>query len=136
MDIRRDMTSLIIALSSGKGTWQEVNSIISNPKWEKIYLLCNSYSYEKFKTVNPKILKLNFDSTKFEENYKKLSTVLKKQIKDFEIAINLSSGTGIEHMSIISAVQRAGLGFRFIYLKNKEIKEFEILDVPKNYEIE
>lgn len=122
------MVALIAMVSSGKGTWGQISALISNQNWDKVYLLCNDFSYEKFDISPDKALKLKFDENTPEDSYKKLAQFFKKEIKDFEVALNLSSGTGMEHMIVLSSILKAGLGVRFVYAKENEIKEFEILD--------
>lgn len=128
------MVSLIALISSGKGSWGQVNSLISSGKWDKVYLLCNSFAYEKFEIDPQKAIKLKIDFDKIQFSYKKLSEFFKKEINDFEVALNLYSGTGLEHMCVISSLLKAGLGIRFVYLEDKEVKEFEILE--ENYNLE
>lgn len=122
------MVSLIALISSGKGTWNQVISLIKNEKWDNIFLICNDFAYKNF-DIDPSIaIKLNFDRENLEDSFNKISKILKKQIKDFEIAVNLSSGDGMEHMALISAVLKSGLGLRLIYPKNDKIAEFKIID--------
>jgi hypothetical protein len=127
------MVSLIVLVSSGKGTFGYVNQLLNQNSFDKIYLICNPFSYEKFDIDSTKAVKLKYEEKKIEESFKKISEFLKKEIKDFEVALNIFSGTGIEHMALISAVLRAGLGVRFIYIEDKEIKEFEILEKPEEF---
>ena len=120
------MVSLIALLSSGKGTWGHVNSLMSCAKWDKIYLVCNDFAFENFESKGA--VKLKFDEKNPIESMNKLAKFFKKEIKDFEVAINLSSGNGLEHMAVLSSVLKSGLGIRLVYCENKELKEFEILD--------
>jgi fructose-1,6-bisphosphatase/sedoheptulose 1,7-bisphosphatase-like protein len=124
------MTCLVALISSGKGTWGQVLSTINAAEWDKVFLVCNEFTYDKFNIEPNKAIKLKIDTKNIEDSYKKLSDFLKKEIKDLEIAVNLSSGDGIEHMAVISAVLRAGLALRLVYAdpQLKEIKEFEIFD--------
>lgn len=123
------MATLIALLSSGKGSWAQVNSLIKAHDWEKVYLLCNDFSFEKYEADPAKSVKVRFDERKLEESVKKLSEFFKKEIKDMEVGVNLSSGTGMEHMAVVSSVLRAGLGIRFVYADNNELKEFNIFDM-------
>jgi len=130
------MTHLIALLSSGKGTWGQVNSLIKLGQWEKIHLICNDFAYETFDPKTQKANKIKFDEKKPTEEFKKLSEYFKKEVNDFEVAMNITSGTGIEHMTIISAALKAGLGIRFIYADFNEIKEFELLNekyIPEEF---
>lgn len=122
------MAYLIALLSSGKGTWAQVNSIMKSTEWEKIYLVCNDFAYTNFE-VDPTIAtKLKFDEKYPNKAFPILAKFFKKEIKGFEVALNLSSGTGAEHMMVTSAVLKAGLGLRFVYFDMNELKEFEILE--------
>ena len=122
------MVSLIALVSSGKGTWGQVSSLINNENWDKVYLLCNDFSYQNFEISPSKALKLQFDEKHPEKTFPKLAEFFNKDVKDFEVAVNLSSGTGMEHMAVLSAILKAGLGVRFVYPQGNEVKEFEILD--------
>ncbi len=122
------MVTLIALVSSGKGTWSQVSSLINSAKWDKIYLICNEFAYNSF-DINPNLaLKLKFDENDIESMFQKLTKFFKGNIKDFEVCINLTSGTGQEHMAVLSAVLKSGLGIRFVYSKDKELKEYEILE--------
>jgi hypothetical protein len=120
------MVSLIAVLSSGKGTWAQVNALVKCSKWDKIYFICNDYAFENYDANGA--IKLKFDENKILESMNKLSQFFKKDVKDFEVALNVYSGSGIEHMAVISAVLKAGLGMRFVYENLGELCEFEILD--------
>ena len=122
------MATLIACVSSGKGTWAEVNNIMKSEKWDKIYLICSQFAYENFEVDLNKATKLKFDEKNPQKSFEILSNFFKKQIKEFEVALNLTSGIGMEHMGILSAILKAGLGVRFIYFDMNEIKEFEILE--------
>lgn len=122
------MTSLIALVSSGKGTWGQVASLMRLAKWDKVYLICNDFSYENYKVDSQKILKLRIDEKKPQESVDKLSKFLKKEITDMEVGLNLSSGDGMEHMIVLSSVLKAGLGLRLIYADYEEIKELKIFE--------
>ncbi len=122
------MTSFIAMLSSGKGTWGYVNSLIKLEKWDRVYLICNDFAYENFDVQSQKIIKLKIDEKHIEKSVRILSSFLKKDVKDFEVAINLTSGCGDEHMITLASILKAGLGMRFVYFENNEAKEIELLD--------
>ena len=122
------MVTLIAMLSSGKGTWGQVSSLINSNKWKNIYLICNEFAYKTFEISPNKAIKLQINENNPEEIFEKLSPFFKKQIKDFEVAVNISSGTGAEHMALLSALLKDGLGLRFVYLKDNEVTEFKILE--------
>lgn len=122
------MVCLVAMLSSGKGTWGQVSSLISSQNWDKIYLVCNEFAYDNFDVNSQKIIKLKVDETRPLEIFSKLSKFFRNEVKDFEVAVNINSGSGIEHMAVISSLLKSGLGIRFVYFKNNRVCEFEILD--------
>jgi len=122
------MATLVAILSSGKGTWARVSNLIKAAKWDNVYLLCNEFAYSNFDIHPSKALKLKFDEKNVDKSLRVLSDFFKKQVKDFEVAVNLSSGTGEEHMLILSAVLKSGLGVRFVRVVGNEVKEYELLD--------
>lgn len=129
------MAKLIALLSSGKGSWAQVNSLLSAESWDHAYLICNDYGYEKFEVKDPqKITKLKFDEKKLFDSMNKISGFLKKNVNDIDVALNLSSGSGMEHMLLMSAVLKAGLGIQFVYAEQDELKTIEILERPEGFE--
>ena len=122
------MTSLIALISSGKGTWGHVASIIKQGSWDKVYLICNEFSYENYKVDNQSVIKLKIDEKKPQESTDKLAKFFKKEIKDLEVGLNLSSGDGMEHMIVLSSVLKAGLGLRLMYSDYEGLKELKIFN--------
>ncbi len=53
---------------------------------------------------------------------------LQGKISDFEIALNLASGSGKEHMAVLEAVMELGLNFRLVTLKNNQ---YEVLGLAQ-----
>lgn len=116
------MPTLIACLSTGKGTWTEVTQIIKARSWDKIFLITNEFGRENFKAdQNTKLILI--DSFKeIAELSEQIKSQLKDQIKDFEIALNLVSGAGKEHMALLKAVMELGLNFRLTTIKNNQLE--------------
>ncbi len=115
------MTDLVACLSSGTGTWGHV-SRLSEDSWEKVFLITNDFGVEKFQRTE----KTHFIVVDSRKGLKELTADIITQLKDktsHEIALNLISGTGKEHMAILSAVMRLGLAFRLIALTKEGIEE-------------
>jgi len=108
------MSTLIACLSSGKGTWGYVSGIINNENWDKIFLVTNDFGKENYKPeksveyiiVNP------LQETK--EMRDLIHEKLNGKINDVEVALNIISGSGREHMAMIAAVLKLGLGIRLV----------------------
>ena len=53
----------------------------------------------------------------------KIKNALKGRISGLEIALNLYSGEGKEHMAILAALIQLGIGFRLVIATEQGIKE-------------
>ena len=125
------MATLIALLSSGKGTWGHVNALLQVEKWDKIILFCNEFAYKEFDVKNQEVLKLQIDERKPQEYIDKIATTLRKNVKDLEVALNLVSGSGYEHMIVIGGIIKAGLGFRLVACEHKELIEYKLYETPE-----
>lgn len=116
------MTDLIAFLSTGKGTWAHVSSLIKGENWDKVYLLTNDFGKEKFTAEeNTELIVINSNESE-EELRDEIAGILKDKVKD-EIAVNFVSGSGKEHMALIAALMKSGVGFRFVVQADEGIKE-------------
>jgi hypothetical protein len=108
------MTSLIACLTTGKGGWAHVSELMASADWEKVYLVTNDFGVKNFKS-NRKFEFVVIDPDAPLDAIKNaIINQMKGKIKDLEAAVNLSSGTGKEHMALLSAVLNLGLGMRMV----------------------
>jgi len=117
------MRSLIACLSTGKGTWGHVGRLVSDGDWEKVILVTNEYGKENF-NANEKteLIAMNFNQG-LKEMRDEMIERLKGKIKDTEVAINFISGSGREHMALMAALLKLGLGIRLIALTKDGVEE-------------
>ncbi|MAG38497.1 hypothetical protein CMO90_00235 [Candidatus Woesearchaeota archaeon] len=120
------MTSLIACLSTGKGTWAQVNELIQGAEWDKIFLITNVFGKEKFQNQsNTKLLV--FDLNKPSDILcDEIVASLHKENLGAEVAVNIYSGSGNEHMALLAAILKLGLGLRFIFSKNNKVEELKL----------
>jgi len=115
----RDMPTLIAVLSSGKGTWSEVNRIMQSQSWSKIFLITNQFGRENFTSLptNAELIVVDFlrETQDIAEDIKKQ---LHSKVSDLEVALNIASGTGKEHMAVMEAVLELGLNFRLVTVRS------------------
>jgi len=117
------MTTLIASLSTGKGTWGHVSKLMEGPQWDKIILITNDFGKENF-TKNEKTELITIDSNQgLKELQKEIQTKLKDSIKDTEVFLNIVSGTGKEHMALISSLLKLGLGINLVAITKDGIEE-------------
>ena len=117
------MTTLIACLSTGKGTWGHVNRLIEDGKYNNIILITNDYGKENFnKKDNTELISLNLSQglTLLRDD---IMNNIKDRIKDTEVDVNFVSGTGKEHMALMAALLKLGVGIRLRALTKEGIKE-------------
>lgn len=117
------MVDLIACLSTGKGTWGHVGRLMADGEWNNIFLITNEFGKENF-SAEKKHEKILIDATKsVEEQRDEIIKQLQAKLSGTEVAINLISGTGREHMALITAVLKMGFGMRFVALTKEGVKE-------------
>ena len=116
------MTSLIACLSSGKGTWSQVIQLINSQEWEQVFLVTNRFGSETFKSDKCHLIVLD-ENASIADMSAAIGQALQDRVHDLEIALNLASGTGAEHMALISAVLKQGLAFRLVIPDETGAKE-------------
>lgn len=124
------MPTLIACLSTGKGTWTEVTKIMQSQPWNKIFLITTTFGQENFTTkpanANLVLIDTFLDTSQITEQIKKQ---LNNQISDFEVALNLASGSGKEHMAILEAILELGLNFRLVTINNTN--QLEVMGIKR-----
>ncbi len=117
------MTSLVALLSTGKGTWAEVAKILKAHEWDKMYLVTNDFGARTFNRLpNMEFVLINPDEP-MEKIIEEITKSLKEKIKDTEVALNFSSGTGKEHMALLSSMLKLGLGIRLVTMSEDKLTE-------------
>ena len=117
------MPTLIANLSIGKGTWGHVGRLIEDDQWDKVILITNDYGKENFTKNNKTEFIVINASSGLQQLRDVLYTSLKEKIKDSEVAVNFISGSGKEHMVLLAALLKLGVGIRLIALTKEGIKE-------------
>ena len=117
------MTDLVACLSSGEKSWAHVARMTKELDWKKIFLVTDEFGSKNFKSEKKvDFIVVNFQKPVFEliEDIRK---GLKGKITDLEVALNLVSGNGKEHMAILSALLKLGVGIRLMAVTIDCIKE-------------
>lgn len=117
------MTDLFVAIGEGKGTWQHVQKVIEEMEWGQIFVITNSFGKEKFSAKKPYKLILIDENKRMTEIISDISSQIKGKVKDFEVACNFVSGNGKEHMAMVSALLKEGLGIRLVAYTIDGVKE-------------
>jgi len=118
------MTQLIANLGTGKGTWAYLKELIDKYDWETIFLITNHFGAENFAVEGKEINFILIDDRKeLSDLVDAISAQLKGRLSITDAAINLVSGTGKEHMALLTAVLNQGIGIRLIGLKHGKVEE-------------
>ena len=114
------MTDLVACLSTG--SWGHVNRVIDEGEFEKIFLITNALGQEKFqKKDNVELIVVN-ENKPVGELIEDIANGLKEKITGMEVGLNLVSGTGKEHMALISALLSLPVGIRLVVFTKKGIE--------------
>ncbi len=106
---------LVALLSSGKGTWAQVSGLMNGREWEKIVLLGDDFSKQFTSKKDFEFIKIDFKK-RLKELQDEISKKLKGKFDGTEVALTIASGTGKEHMALISALINLPVGIRFFAL--------------------
>ncbi len=117
------MTDLVACLSVGKGSWGHVGRLINSQEWSKIVLITNDFGAKNFKSEKSAELVTLDINLPLKQMIEKIQTELKGKLDGTEVAVNLASGTGKEHMALLSAIMKLGLGFRLVALTMDGVTE-------------
>ena len=111
---------LIALLSTGKGTWAQVAGLIKHGDWEKIIILGDDFAKQFTLEREFEFIKVDLNK-KIKDLKEEFSKKLKGKIKGTEVFLSVASGSGKEHMALISALINLPVGIRFVALTKEGI---------------
>lgn len=105
---------LVALLSTGEGTWGQVSGLIKHETWDNIILIGNDFA-RKF-TTEAKHEFIEIKDNTLVDTKQEILDKLRGKIKGTEVALSIASGSGKEHMALISALLSIPVGIRFTAL--------------------
>ena len=105
---------LVALLGSGKGTWGQTAGVIKRGEWDKIILIGDNFAKQFKSEKDFEFIEIN--SSRIMDLKNEIHKKLKGKIKGTEVALTIASGTGREHMALISALLTLPVGIRFTAL--------------------
>ena len=115
------MTELIAVLSSGKGTWGQVSGLMKKGEWEKIILIGSDFA-KNFVVEGIPFDFIECDLNKSLVQLKnEFAKKLQGRISGTEVALSIASGSGKEHMALMSALLSLPVGIRFTALTTEGV---------------
>ena len=112
---------LVAFLGKDKENWGQITGLINHGEWEKIILIKtkDSSSYASSK----KHITIAIDSLKpLLELKKELKEELKDKFSGFDAHVSIASGSGKEHMALISALLSIPIGIRLVVFTKEGIE--------------
>ena len=113
---------LVGLISSLKESWGQVVGVINKGDWDNIILIGNDSG--KKLTIEKDFEFINVNSIGIMDLKDEINKKLKGKIKGTEVALTIASGTGKEHMALISALLSLPVGIRFTALTKEGIVIF------------
>jgi len=114
---------LIALLSTGQGTWAQVAGLIKQGQWDRIILVGDNYAKEFAVGKEVEFITVDIGAS-LKELKEEFSERLKPKISGLEVALSIASGTGKEHMALISALIDMPVGIKFTALTKDGIVFF------------
>ncbi|MBU0958033.1 MAG: hypothetical protein KKF56_04465 [Nanoarchaeota archaeon] len=112
---------LIIILSEKEENLPQLNSLIQNGDWDNIIIL--SANNKTIPTSKPnEVIQINTNQPVLQLR-DEIKSKLQGKIKGLETAISIASGTGKEHMALISALLNLPVGVKFVVYTSKGVVE-------------
>ncbi|OGJ19987.1 hypothetical protein A3K73_03445 [Candidatus Pacearchaeota archaeon RBG_13_36_9] len=110
---------LVALLSEGKETWAQASGLIKRGEWDKIIIVGDSSARDFSAGKEHEFVEFSKDN--LVKMKKELLEKLKPVVKGTEVALSIASGTGKEHMALISALLSVPVGIRFTALTKEGI---------------
>lgn len=109
---------LVAFLGDDSQTWGQVTGLINHGEWEKIILVKSKTSGEYVSPKEADIISVD-TSKPLLELKDDLVNKLKSKFRAFDVHVSIASGTGKEHMALISALLSVPVGIRLVvFTKN------------------
>jgi hypothetical protein len=105
---------LVALVSSGKGSWGQIAGVIKNHDWDNIILVGDDFA--KQFTVEKDFEFVETSGGSLMELKDEIMKKMKGKINGTEVGLSIASGSGKEHMALISALLSLPVGIRFTAL--------------------
>ncbi|MBU3906754.1 MAG: hypothetical protein KKA64_00715 [Nanoarchaeota archaeon] len=106
---------LIALLSTGKGTWAQVAGLLNQGEWDKVILVGDNFAKQFISQKPFEFIEADL-SKSLKDLREEFSQKLKGKIQGTEVALSIASGSGKEHMALISSLLNMPVGVRFAAL--------------------
>lgn len=117
------MSTLATILGTGKGTWHEVHELIKLNAFDKVIIFIDEWAAKTYRNEYSAVLVPIPENTSLDQ----LQDIMMQHLKaatsaDFDIAINIASGNGMQHTALIASALKLGVGIRLVTIENGQLK--------------
>ena len=106
---------LVVLLSTGQGTWAQVSGLMKFGEWDKVFIIGDEFAKKFTHEKKFEFIKVNLGAN-LTELKEELSKKLQGKFQGLEVALSIASGSGKEHMALMSALINLPMGIRFAAL--------------------
>ena len=111
---------LVAFLGADKENWGQITALVKREKCDKVILVKNK-SAEEFPDSGSESIKVNSDAPLLDLK-NEIMQKIKSRLGGFEVALSLASGSGKEHMALISALLSIPVGIRLVVFTKKGVE--------------
>lgn len=104
---------LVAFLGADKETWGQITALVNRFEWEKIIIIKNKNCGDIVFSKECEIINVNSDKPMLELK-KEIMDKLRGKFGELEVALSIASGSGKEHMALISALLSIPMGIRLV----------------------
>lgn len=114
---------LICLVFEPEDTWSHIRKLIERGEWKGIVIVTDRTCAKRFSAqkgfqtvvIDPEIAAVDI--------IKHLTPALRPYLTDFEAGLNMVSGTGKEHMCVLAALLKLGVGVRLVALTKEGVQQ-------------
>ncbi|MEK6825508.1 MAG: hypothetical protein AABY00_01855 [Nanoarchaeota archaeon] len=103
---------LVAFLGNDKENWGQITALVKRGEWEKVILVKDKNISDS--PIQAEIVEVDTGKPLLELKSDLMEKLKKKLVGGFEVALSLASGSGKEHMALISALLNLPLGVKLV----------------------
>ncbi len=100
----------------------QISALIKKEEWDKIVVIKNKSAEKTHFSDKCEVIEVNSDSPLLELKEEIINKLKPKLGKGFEVALSIASGSGKEHMALISALLNVPVGIRLVAFTKKGVE--------------
>ena len=105
---------LVAFLGKDKESWSQINALVKRGEWDRVVLVKNKESESFPKPANGVVVDVDCSKTLVDLKDEIRGKLKETLANDFEVALSIASGSGKEHMALISALLTVPVGIRLV----------------------